>query len=91
MVVREVVFMKKVVLIGIVAVLLLAAIAITKVEAPKPTPSTNILFSLKCGWMGMNAISECTPPSCPEGFTDLGTGCSIVDGDYDGNWYIWYN
>jgi len=39
------------------------------------TPSGSMVISLKCGWRDINKnVLSCTPPTCPEGFTDLGTG-----------------
>ena len=49
------------------------------------TSGGGIVISLKCSWRGdcSTCRSSCTPPSCPEGFVNLGTGSvpTLVSGD----------
>jgi len=54
------------------------------------------LFSLKCRWLYIAGVNyagvNCIPPTCPSGWTDLGTGCadSGVSSFNNGNWWYYY-
>lgn len=71
----------------IVATILLASFAtltvLGLVTIPNISKSISVLpndtssfFSLKCSWhtYPYGDLGSCIPPSCPEGFTDLGNG-----------------
>lgn len=50
-------------------------ISCPEVTCPNISSGGGIVFSLKCAWKtNNNELGSCVPPSCPEGYTDLGTG-----------------